>query len=207
MESLKLLRRGLFLVLSVFIFIQSYSQNKINDAFKASYQLESRKEYAKAAEVLKPVYDEKSYEINLRLGWLCYLAGSNSDAVTYYRKAMELKPYAIEPCLGFALPASILGRWKEIEETYDRALAVDPNNSILCYRKGLILYNRNGFQEAEKYFEKVVNLYPFDYDGLHMLAWTKLKLQKTGEARILFQKALLCHPDSQSDLEGLKMIK
>jgi tetratricopeptide (TPR) repeat protein len=97
-------------------------------------------------------------------------------------KAMSLKPYAIEPCLGFAYPASKLGLWNELLSVYNKALSIDPGNTAVNYAKGLLLYNRADFQSAEICFEKIVNLYPFDYDGLHMLAWTKLQLKKTSEA-------------------------
>ena len=209
MESLKFIKN--FLILSLFVVwstnIRAQNTDAALKAFKASYALEAKKEYAKAAESLKAVYDEKSYEINLRMGWLLYMAGSHNESVNYYKKAIDLKPYAIEPRLGYAYPASVLGKWKEIEEMYDKALTIDPNNTLINYRKGLFHYNRGEFQDAEKCFEKVVNLYPFDYDGLHMLAWTKLKLKKPSEAKILFQKALLSQPDNKSDLEGLGLIK
>ncbi len=209
MESIKLSKNilawCLFVLLGTNISAQTHDATL--KAFKSSYALEAKKEYAKAVESLKAVYDEKSYEINLRMGWLLYMAGSHNDAVNYYKKAIDLKPYAIEPRLGYAYPASVLGKWKEIEEMYDKALTIDPNNTLINYRKGLFHYNRGEFQDAEKCFEKVVNLYPFDYDGLHMLAWTKLKLKKSSEAKILFQKALLSQPDNKSDLEGLGLIK
>lgn len=209
MESVKLSKilTGISLFLLFGLSAQAQNMDAALKAFKASYTLEAKKEYAKAAESLKAVYDEKSYEINLRLGWLLYMAASHTESVSYYKKAIELKPYALEPRLGYAYPASVLGKWKEIEEMYDRALTIDPNNTLINFRKGLFHYNRNEFHDAEKCFEKVVNLYPFDYDGLHMLAWTKLKLQKTSEAKILFQKALLSQPDNKSDLEGLGLIK
>jgi len=209
MEFLKIYRKiylaFLFSIASAGAFSQGFQETV--DAFKSSYLYEQRKEYAKGAASLKAIYSEKSYEINLRLGWLSYLNGSFIESVGYYKKAMELKPYAIEPCLGYAYPASALGKWDEILDIYSKILTIDPNNTLVNYRKGLILYNRGDYQNAEKYFEKVVNLYPFDYDGLHMLAWTKLKLQKVGEAKVLFQKALYNHPSSKSDLDGLKLIK
>lgn len=177
------------------------------NAFKASYQYEAKGEYVKAIDAIKAVYDEKSYEMNLRLGWLYYSAGKQTESLSYYKTAMALKPYAIEPCLGFALPASVLGKWDEILEVYNKVLVIDPNNTLINFRKGLILYNRADFLKAEKCFEKVVNLYPFDYDGVHMLAWTKFKLQKTSEAKVLFQKALYARPDDKSAQEGLKLIK
>ena len=44
----------------------------------------------------------------------------------------------------------------------------------------------------------VVNLYPFDYDGLTMLGWSYYRLNNMREARVLFQKALLHTPAGSS---------
>jgi hypothetical protein len=52
-----------------------------------------------------------------------------------------------------------------------------------------------------------VNLYPFDYDGTIMFAWTNLKILKLREAKLLFQKALLIKPGDSSALEGLASIQ
>jgi len=58
-----------------------------------------------------------------------------------------------------------------------------------------------------RHFERIVNLYPFDYDGNHMLGWTYLNLGRNAEAGILFQKALLSRPGDASSLDGLSRIR
>ena len=75
------------------------------------------------------------------------------------------------------------------------------------YRLGLIYYNRKNYEKASVYLEKVVNLYPFDYDSLILFAWNNFMLQKTREARVLFNKVLMYNPGDQSALDGLKLIK
>jgi hypothetical protein len=40
-----------------------------------------------------------------------------------------------------------------------------------------------------------------------MFAWTNLKLQKTREARVLFEKALMNTPGGSSAIEGLEQLK
>ena len=57
------------------------------------------------------------------------------------------------------------------------------------------------------YFEKVVNLYPFDYDALVMYAWTNYQLKKYREAKVLFNKALMNTPTGVSALEGLGLLE
>ena len=115
-------------------------------------------------------------------------------------------PYAIEPRLGYAYPASAIGNYSEVLKQYEKILEITPNNSIVLHRIGLIYYGRDDHQKAEKYFEKVVNLYPFDYEALTMLAWTKLKLNKAREAKALFQKALLNTPSGSTAAEGLELL-
>lgn len=180
---------------------------KLSVAFTESYAKEKEGKYADAAKPLKAMYDEKSYEVNLRLGWLTYLQGQFSESVGYYSKAIELMPYAIEPRLGIVLPASAMGNWGSVVEQYNKILSIDPNNTLVLYRMGMISYENKDFKKAYTYFEKVVNLYPFDYYSVLMLGWTNYQLGKTKEAKILFQKALLYDPTSVSAKEGLSLLK
>lgn len=189
--------------------LNTYTQDftAIRMAFTRSYSAEDDGKYDEAINELTKVYNENSYEINLRLGWLSYQAGSYMESVEFYRKAIDLKPYAIEPRLGFAYPASALGNWSQVEEQYNIILSIDPMNTIANYWMGMICYNRQQFDVALKYFEKVVNLYPFDYDSTIMYAWTNFKMQNLREAKILFEQALLIKPGDSSALEGLGMIQ
>lgn len=192
-------------LISVNLVAQDFA--KLTVAFSESYAKEKEGKYADAVKPLKAMYDEKSYEINLRLGWLTYMQGQFSESVGYYSKAIELMPYAIEPRLGIVLPASAMGNWSLVVEQYNKILSVDPNNTLVLYRMGLISYENKDYKKAYTYFEKVVNLYPFDYHSLLMLGWTNYQLGKTKEAKVLFQKALLYDPTSASAKEGLGLIK
>jgi len=180
---------------------------KLSAAFAESYAKEKEGKYADATKPLKAMYDEKSYEVNLRLGWLTYLQGQFSESIGYYSKAVELMPYAIEPRLGIVLPASAMGNWGSVVEQYNKILSIDPNNTLVLYRMGMISYENKDYLKAYTYFQKVVNLYPFDYYSVLMLGWTNYQLGKTKEAKILFQKALLYDPTSASAKEGLSLIK
>ncbi len=198
-------------LVTVFIFsvIISFSQDytKLIAAFSDSYAKEKSQKYADAAKSIKAYYDANSYEINLRLGWLTYLQGQFSESVVYYNKAIELMPYAIEPRFGVVLPASSLGNWDAVMAQYKKILDIDQNNTVALYRMGLISYDKKDYKQAYQYFDKVVNLYPFDYSSVLMLAWTNYNLGKTREAKILFNKALLYSPTDASAKEGLSLIK
>ena len=176
-------------------------------AFSSSYTHETKGEYTKAVDVLKRVYDESSYEINLRLGWLSYQSGLFSESIGYYNKAIVLMPLSIEARLGFVLPASSAGNWDQVITRYNEVLRLDPNHYTVNYRMGLIYYGRKDYQTAFRYFERIANLYPFDYDAILMLGWTDFQLGKLREAKVLFQKTLLNRPNDSSATEGLGLIK
>lgn len=179
----------------------------LQEAFAKSQTNEAQGNYNEAIAVLKTVYQEDSYEINLRLGWLTYLNGAFTESSAYYMKAVKLKPYAIEPRLGYVYPLSALGKWDLVINTYQDILAVDPQHSLVNYRLASVYYGRKDYKQAEKYLEKVVNLYPFDYDSMLLYGWTNYRLGKLREAQVLFNKVLLNKPRDASALEGLSLIK
>ena len=81
----------LLLTLSVTSALQATDDKELN-AFKQSYSLETKSEFTKAIAVMKEVYREDSYEINVRLGYLCYEAGQFTQSMTYYQNSISLKP-------------------------------------------------------------------------------------------------------------------
>jgi tetratricopeptide (TPR) repeat protein len=186
-----------------------FSQNKISipQAFANSYISEGNKDYSKAIADLMQVYDSKFYEVNVRLGWLYYYSASYEESQKYYNIAIQLKPNSIESRLGYVLPASALAYWDKVLEQYLEILKIDDKNSTVNYFVGLIYFNRNDYNNAEKYFEKVYSLYPFNYDTVIILALTKEKLKKNIEAKEYYSKALIFYPNDETALEGLKTLE
>ena len=200
--------KHVLIILALFgSFMASAQESTIIAAFKESYSYETNVQYAKAIESISKVYKADSYEMNMRLGWLNYLLGQHIDAVAYYQKAINLKPLSEEARLGIVLPLSYLGNWDQIIQTYKKILELDAVNSSVNYKLGLIYYNRKEYSVAESYLQKVVNLYPFGYDGILMLAWTYYQTGKLREAKVLFNKVLMLSPTDASALEGLGLIK
>ena len=202
--------KRLFLILLTAGFVyQAGAQvfDKQRAEFRTSYTQENAGDYKAAVNTLKSVYDDSSYEMNLRLGWLSFKSGEFKESEAYYRKAITLRPYGIEARFGLVYPLSSMGNWTLVNSIYEEILSIDANNSLANYRYGLLAYGKEDYAKADKLFSKVVNLYPFDYDSLIMLAWTRYKLGKSLEARALFQKVLLYSPDDASALEGLSLVR
>lgn len=185
----------------------AFSQSALETVFATSYKAETAGKYSDGIKALKDVYDEKNYELNMRLGYLHYMAGLFTESTTYYERAISLMPYSVEAKFGYVLPAAALGNWDKVLHQYLEIVKIDPQNTKANYRLGSIYYGRKDYTSALKHLEKVVNLYPFDYDGLILYAWTNLQLGKTKEAKLLFEKVLWLSPRDKSALEGLSYIK
>jgi len=179
----------------------------VQSAFVKSYESEQAGNYVSAMNDLKGVYKPDSYILNIRLGWLSYLAKQYTESIKYYEKAISLKPYAIEARFGCVKPLSAIESWEKVKANYIEILKIDPQNTVANYWLGVIYYNRKDYANAIKLFEKVVNLYPLDYDSVIMLAWSKLNSGKSADARVMFTHALILRPNDASALSGLKLIK
>jgi len=189
--------------------IQSVAQDadKVALAFSESYAMEYNYDYNGAIKKMSSVFDKNSYEINLRLGWLSYLSAMYKESVNYYSLAIALRPMSIESRLAIVNPYAALNSWDEVVKQYQKILDIDPKNSTVNYKLGMIQYNRKDYQNAFKSFEKVVNLYPFGYDALLMFAWSNYQLGKLKEAKLLFQKVIWLSPTDASAWEGVGLIK
>jgi tetratricopeptide (TPR) repeat protein len=206
METLK---RILLTVTLTFMFgsLMAQSTSVIQSTFVKSFESEKSGNYTAAINSMKTIYKADSYIINIRLGWLYYLAKQYTESIKYYDKSIALKPYAIEARFGAVKPLSAIESWDKVKTHYLEILKIDPQNTIANYWLGVIYYNRKDYVSAIKLFEKVVNLYPLDYDSVIMLAWSKLNTGKSADARVLFNQALILRPNDSSALSGLKLIK
>lgn len=205
MENLK---RISLLVIFACIASLAIAQNPtIEAAYSKSYTTEQAGSYVSAINDLKPIYRADNYMVNIRLGWLSYLAKQYAESIRYYNIAIALKPYGIEARFGCVKPLSAIVSWGKVKENYLKILEIDPQNTVANYWLGVMYYNGKDYLNGQKLFEKVVNLYPLDYDSIIMLAWCRLFLGKQLDARILFNQALFIRPNDSSALDGLKRLK
>lgn len=172
-------------------------------AFQKSYEASSKNDYKSAIEVLKAVYDKNEYSINLRLGWLSYLMGQQMEAMNYYKLACGLEPKSIEAKQGCALALSAMGNKSEEAELHKGILSLDPNNTMALYNLGKIYFEQKDYQNAATQFDRILNLYPFDYSSLLMMGWTHYQLGNTSASRSMFNKVLAQAENDKSATLGL----
>lgn len=207
---MEILKKVFYTIGMLYISLSSYAQGSaaaMQNAFHYSYVNEAKKAYQAAVNDVMPYYSESNYEVNLRLGWLYYLAKNYTTSQNYYLKAVNLKPNSIEARFGYVKPLSVLENWDKVLDQYKAILKADQQNTQANYWVGMISYNRKQYDEAIKYFNKVVALYPFDYDGNQMLGWSYLMAGRKTEARSRFEQGLLIKPDDASCTDGLNKAK
>lgn len=205
MKTIKTIALLVILFVSQTTFAQDFE--KLKTAFSKSYEYENSSDYTNAISTLKAVYDDNSYEVNIRLAWLSYMSGLFTESTAYYQKAINLMPMSIEARLGIVYPLAQIGNWTQVMAHYNKILEIDPQNATANYRLGMIYYGKKDYTKAIAFFQKNVNLYPFTYDSLIMFAWCNFQLGKTREAKLIFNKCLLYNPTDASALEGLSLIK
>ncbi|MDZ4668318.1 MAG: tetratricopeptide repeat protein [bacterium] len=202
MSALKKILFALLLIGSA----QLQAQN-LSDLFAKSYAAEKIGSYTEAINAMQAQTHVAVYEVNLRLGWLYYSSKKHSESVTYYQKAMVLKPTATEPLWGLIYPLIAQEKWNSVEQAYKNILKLDGKNSKANYYLGSIYFYRKDYANAKKYLQEVYNLYPFDREAGLLLGWSYYYLGNKVEAKNLFQHVLNNKPDDASALEGLALVK
>lgn len=202
MEFLRI-KTGILLGFILFFSVASAQVNP-SKVFENSYKMEAAGDYAGAINALTSLYGY-DYHKNSRLGWLYYLDKKYDLSVKHYNMAINMRPKAVEPLLGLCYPLEIQQKTDQLEAVYKKILSIDPGNSKINYALGNIYYYRKNFILAEKYFDKGLELYPYDYYFTLMSAWTKYFLGKKTEAKNLFNTVLIISPDDSSAKEGLRL--
>ena len=204
---MNLIKKTLIVIVTVTTLGVNAQNKALATAFSQSYDYEAIAKYDAAISSINTVYSATSYEMNLRLGWLNYLAGKHKESISFYQKAITLMPAATEPKWAIINPYTKLESWNEIEKMYLSILKLDAKNTTANYNLGIIYYYRKDYFSAKKHFDVSLNLSPFGYNNMLMSAWTNYFLGNKNEASILFNKTLLYSPNDKSALEGLSLIK
>jgi tetratricopeptide (TPR) repeat protein len=207
METLKKIVITVIFTFSAGTILNAQTEAQLQAAFADSYKAELSGNYIVSVSEIMSVYQADNYSVNARLGWLLLLAKQYTESIKYYENAVKLKPYAIEVRFGLIKDYNALESWDKVKEQYEAILKIDGQNTTSLYWLGVLLYNRKAYDEAEKNFEKIVNLYPMDYGSVIMLAWTKFYQGKSAEAKVLFNQALLLSPNDPSAISGLNQLK
>jgi len=180
--------------------------DKSAESFNRSYNLEATKDYKGAIAALDAVYQATSYEFNLRLGWLQYLNGDFAKSMSYYKKAIELKPKSVEARLGLAYPTYALGNWEDLIKNYKEILTYDPMHYTVNTRLANIYFERKQYETALGFLLKLHEQYPFDYATNLLMGKIYVSMGKITEAKQAYNTCLLYYPNEIEVINALKKL-
>ncbi len=185
--------------------IDAVANDRIAKRFQESYRFEDQGNFTAALnEIIKVLQSSPNhYTAVLRAGWLYHLCGYYRDSIAQYRKAMELRPKAIEPFQGIMLPLTKSGRLDEAIAVAQRALRLDSNNYLVKSRLANCLCSQGKYGQATRLYAEILELYPSDLEIQLGLAWSLNRIGKAESARKLFGSVLGVSPSNSSALAGM----
>lgn len=157
--------------------------------------------------ILALKYCNQNSDIYYRLGNVNQLIKNFNEAISQYKKAIDLNPqnpdyyYAIAEC------------YEEIESIYEQkkalaeSLKYNPDNARAHYKLGVIYNLQNDNNNAMAHIQKAIELDESFIDAKHMLA---LMLEHTGDkdgAISIYEEILGIEPENEHALNNLKMLK
>ncbi len=136
----------------------------IADAYARSYVYEQSQNYLDAIRALERVRSAypDGYTVNLRLGWLWYLAGRPANALDHYEVAIRVAPESFEPRLGALLPLLAQERYAEVESMAYAVISRDAYNYYGNLRLAVALRLEGKISAARAVVEKMLGAYPTD---------------------------------------------
>lgn len=170
-------------------------------AWSRSYAAEARGDLPSALSALDGDASDP-YLLALRKGWLLYLSGRHTEAITAYQQAIAASHGAIEARLGATLPLMALRRWQDAEKAAGEVLALAPHDKTALTRRAWCLFNLGRYGEAEVAYRQAWTDWPSDPDLGAGVGWSLLRQGKKDAARAVFDRILAFAPDHASANEG-----
>ncbi len=142
-------------------------------------------------------------ENQLRLAWMAYLAGDDSEAQIRVDRALRGRPTASR---GHLLAGRMLvgdGRWREAAEAYSRVVALDPTNPAGYLGLGTVHGSRGRLQEALEVFSRGLVAVPSSVDLRYNVGLSHAMGGDLNAAIVEFERVLEDEPDHIPARENL----
>ena len=130
------------------------------------------------------------------LGIVLSSLGKFDEAISIYKKAVQIDPYSIniKVYCNMAAAYSKLGRWDEAAEAFKLAIYADPNYPDAYCGLG-VAYDKLGlWNEAAQAYKESIRLQPYFADAHYNLGMVYTKLGRYSEAVEAFKEAIRLKP-------------
>jgi len=205
--------KKLWLVLAMSLSLASSNvgaaaETTVPEVYRQSYEQETAGYYTAALETLDrlPALGAGGYVLQLRRGWLQYLAGEYDGAVAAYRQAVQLQPDSIEARLGLTAPLMALHKWLDTLDVLADLAGQDPGSYLGRSRRAYCQYQLGRYEQSAAGYRELLSDYPSDVDMRAGLGWALLRAGDVAGANAEFKTVLRVSPDHSSAGAGLKSV-
>ncbi len=207
-----------FLMLTGIVFATGFSCNvvaaelsykEISKAYYTSYRYETSGNIEDAIKAIQLVYSQypDTYTVNNRLAHLYTLNKQYKNAVSHYKKAVQVLPNSITPKLGLMYVYILSEQYKEVTKIGYQVLKVDYYNYFGNLRLAHALRKTGKTELSEKLLKKILALYPSDTLFLTELGLLYFEQDNWPSARAIMQDVLILDPENVSARQVLLAIK
>jgi len=162
--------------------------------WEKSYQLAAAGKYEQAAEVIEPVADAGNEYAVLRYAYLMYMQGENADAISYYKKAIDLNPDSIDARLGITLPLIAQKRWRQVKSYSLQVLRMSRWNYTAHLRLMVAEEGMRKWDALAEHAVKLAKVYPSDASALVYLARARAWQGDIAAAKAAYREVLIRLP-------------
>jgi len=152
-------------------------------------------------------YHPRNARLYLNLGNTYYEKGQIDEAITQYRKSIDInKKYAVAyGNIGSAYLHK--GDETKAEEYLTKAIILKNNYPIAHYNLGIVKFKKQKYDEALKELITATQQLPQLYQAWNMMGRVYLKMGKAPEAKQAFQRSLAIMPKQSGIQRALAQIK
>ncbi len=138
--------------------------------------------------------NSKNHEYFFRKGLELYQKGNITESITFYNKAIELKPDYAQAYFELANSFLAIGKNREVIACYKKYLDIDPNHAGVYNRMGCLLKSSGKTELAVTCFKKALEIEPAFYAAYNNLGNAFMDINKINEAGRCYKKALELNP-------------
>ena len=124
--------------------------------------------------------------------------GRYANAVTEFRKALDLDPIAADAYRELARAYEAQNKIQDAEDTYKRAIQLRPGDWLSNGALGTFYYRRSRYRDAETFFRRVIDLTPDNHNGYLTLGGLYIAMGRYQEAESLLKQSISLKPVDQA---------
>jgi tetratricopeptide (TPR) repeat protein len=183
---------------------EANAKNEIKDYlywYRKGYMQNALLDYSNAITTLKKSLDYKTDYFNtyLELGFANNKLKQAEEAISYYKKAMELDPKSHIPYNGIGeVYRDTKKDMNEAMAWYQKTLAINATERKACFGMGYCLNTLGKYSEAANYFKTAVQQEPTYTAAYVELGYSNYMLAKYTDAIEQFNKALSLNPKNEN---------